>query len=66
MARFVPDVVGCLERASGEMTFQRFISQQKASLIGLMASKGLVGPPSLSILLGAGVRRSTSFVLGVE
>ncbi|SFH92342.1 AVAST type 1 anti-phage system protease Avs1b [Planctomicrobium piriforme] len=32
-------VAGYLERASGEMTFQRFIRQEKSDLIGVMASQ---------------------------
>jgi Trypsin-like peptidase domain len=36
----LPRVAGCLEAAGGEMTFQRFVRYDKASLIGVLCKRG--------------------------
>ena len=36
----LPEVAGYLERASGEMTFQRYVRSEKSSLIGKIAQQG--------------------------
>lgn len=38
----LPQIAGYLDRASGEMTFQRYVRDDKASFIGAMAARGLV------------------------
>jgi len=35
------EIANCLERASGEMTFQRYVRQAKNNFIGILCSKGL-------------------------
>lgn len=36
----LPQIAGYLERAAGEMTFQRYVRQEKASLLGQIARQG--------------------------
>ncbi|MCL4207962.1 MAG: trypsin-like peptidase domain-containing protein, partial [Pirellulaceae bacterium] len=38
----LPSIAGNLERASGEMTFQRFVRHHKSILIGVLSAQGLV------------------------
>ena len=40
VVRQLPQVAGYLERASGEMTFQRFVRAEKSSLLGKIARHG--------------------------
>jgi len=35
------EIANCLERASGEMTFQRYVRQAKDDFVGVLCSKGL-------------------------
>jgi hypothetical protein len=38
----LPSIAGKLERASGEMTFQRFVRHHKSDLIGVLSGQGLL------------------------